>query len=145
MIRIVALCMLLAGCTGYTPHSVDFQGQPCLIPHKKYSFKLCQDLYFQIDGDVYSVPKGFVTDLASIPKFLWWYKAPNRFEHIAPAVVHDYFYRCTDGDSRKFADDVFYDMLVEQGAGKATAYKFWLAVRLFGWKHYNDKVECGKG
>lgn len=39
-----------------------------------------------------TVPKGFKTDLASVPRACWWFIAP--FDVARPGVVHDYLYWC---------------------------------------------------
>jgi hypothetical protein len=52
------------------------------------------------------VPVGFVTDLASIPKALWWWQSPHETT-MAPAIIHDYLYweqSCTKDE----ADAVMY-------------------------------------
>ena len=39
-----------------------------------------------------TVPKGFKTDLASVPRGIWWFIAP--FDIARAGVVHDYLYYC---------------------------------------------------
>lgn len=39
-----------------------------------------------------TVPKGFKTDLASVPRGIWWFIAP--FDVARAGVVHDYLYYC---------------------------------------------------
>ena len=69
--------------------------------------------------NVVSVPKGYITDLASVPRFCWAFFAP--FDVARAAVVHDILYEkintaykgekiLTKHDReryRKVADDVF--------------------------------------
>ena len=69
--------------------------------------------------NVVSVPKGYITDLASVPRFCWAFIAP--FDVARAAVVHDILYEkintaykgekiLTKHDReryRKVADDVF--------------------------------------
>lgn len=91
--------------------------------------------------DHLTIPKGFQTDFASIPKFLWGLMAPH--QAAAPAsVLHDYFY--TDHplglgglgmsmkEERLFADKLFRDILIEHGVSKFQAGVMYNAVRLFG-------------
>lgn len=79
---------------------------------------------------VITVPKGFLTDLASIPRFLWSVFPPDG-EYAKAAVVHDYLYRYPS-TSRQFADAVFDEAM---GVLGVKPWKRWLithAVRLFG-------------
>lgn len=45
--------------------------------------------YESDDGEVYVVPEGFKTDLASVPKFLWAIFPPD-WSYAKAAVLHDY-------------------------------------------------------
>ncbi len=85
------------------------------------------------------VPKGFVTDGASIPRFLWRvcghpYEAPQ----IAAAIYHDYHY--ATGVLPRYSADLFFRVMLEDcGVGFVRRWIFYFAVRLFGWRHYNKK------
>ena len=72
-------------------------------------------------GDVVRVPKGFVTDLASIP---WFARAFISISGRAakPALVHDYM--LTQGDPD--ADDVFDEAL---GVAGVVGWRRWAMVR----------------
>ena len=50
------------------------------------------------------VPKGFITDLASVPRFFWRLFPPGGVYNEA-AIIHDYLYD-TNCD-RRFADTMF--------------------------------------
>jgi hypothetical protein len=68
--------------------------------------------------DTITVPKGFVTDFASIPREFWT-EFPPTGEYKLAAVVHDYLYweqPCTKEQS----DDLFYIAMREQGVPLAT-------------------------
>ncbi|HYG61757.1 MAG TPA: DUF1353 domain-containing protein [Thermoanaerobaculia bacterium] len=55
--------------------------------------------------EIITVPKGFVTDLASIPRF-FWATFPKTGQYMSAAILHDYLYwdqRCT----REQADRIF--------------------------------------
>src|ERR1700681_1749562 len=49
-------------------------------------------------------PKGFVTDLASIPQILWSILRPDG-EYAYAAIIHDYLY-WEQTDPREYADDI---------------------------------------
>jgi hypothetical protein len=83
------------------------------------------------------VPEGFITDLASVPRF------PGMFLFFGgkarkSAVLHDYLYSVQA--DREFADAVFYAaMRNEEPAWRRGL--MWLGVRLGGWPYYlTDKA-----
>lgn len=91
------------------------------------------------DADAVVVPKGFVFDLASVPRVLWPVIGPAELS-LEAACVHDWLYATSGEDgrfSRKQADDLFRRMMSLYGV---TGWKSWAAyraVRLFGglvWK-----------
>jgi hypothetical protein len=99
-----------------------------------------------------TAPVGYTSDLASVPKFLWWLVAP--FDIARAAVIHDYLYDAIDAQSpctpilykkriRKAADDVFL-LAMTASEPKIANWKIKLcytAVRIFGGfniKGYNN-------
>lgn len=132
----IFLCIsLLMGCVHV--HQVNFINEVCIKPYKRYNYHTCDDMNVTIDGDSYVIPKNFETDLASIPRILWPFLAPQYSGFVAPAILHDYLYSSNMGVSRKFADEVLYSALIMEGVSPFTATKFYLAVRLFGSSHFN--------
>ena len=96
--------------------------------------------------NVISVPKRYITDLASVPRFCWAFIAP--FDVARAAVVHDILYEkintaykdgkiITKQDReryRKVADDVFKEGM-ESAVPEVPKWKIWSAynaVRVFG-------------
>ena len=96
--------------------------------------------------NVVSVPKGYITDLASVPRFCWAFIAP--FDVARAAVIHDILYEkintaykgekiLTKHDRekyRKVADDVFKEGM-ESAVPPVPKWKIWAAynaVRVFG-------------
>lgn len=83
------------------------------------------------------IPKGFETDFASIPRIFWNIIAPIG-KHTLPSILHDYLY--TEGYklniSRKKADKIFYDAMIESHVARITANIMWFCVRCFAFKHY---------
>lgn len=92
----------------------------------------------QIDSDIYTVPDRFITDLASIPRPLWFLWSPHESALIAPSILHDYFYAGRIKVTRKYADDVFYYHMLHEGIGKPQAFIFWWGVRVFGNSSFKD-------
>lgn len=90
-----------------------------------------------------TVPEGFITDFASIPRPFW--SIINPAGKIKPAaLVHDYLYSkqgvLDDATmSRKSCDQTFLEIMVVIKMGwfkRMTAYR---AVRLFGWIPWKKK------
>lgn len=87
---------------------------------------------YKEDGAGVVVPKGFVTDFASIPRFLWPILSPWDV-YCKACIIHDYLYR-TKTCSRKLADQTMYEAAIVIGTPKWKAKTLYIAVRLFGWK-----------
>jgi len=93
-----------------------------------------------------TVPAGFVTDLASIPRLVWSFYPPDG-PWVKAAVIHDFLYY-TQGDgiwgktvgvppgrrySRAESDAIFWEAMAELGIGLWGRFVIWSAVRLGGW------------
>lgn len=115
---------------------VEFITQPCLIPTEDNQFKLCDNMIVRLRNAFHSVPMGFKTDLASIPRIMWPVFSPGDYDTIAPAVLHDWHYCCESRVTRKWSDDIFYYGLREQGMGAFKAGIYWFGVRSIGWIYY---------
>lgn len=77
------------------------------------------------------VAAGFVSDGASIPRFLWSAVGPRYERATFPAAfVHDALY-AAELLPRRECDDIFYHHLRSRVTW-AKAYTYWLAVRMFG-------------
>ena len=84
-------------------------------------------------GYTVTVPAGFVTDYASIPRFLWRIAPPATGRHVWPAVLHDRLYRCPEEPvTRKFADEVFLDAMIQSRVPLWKRQAIYRAVRMFG-------------
>jgi len=80
------------------------------------------------------IPNNFYTDLASIPRIAYTL-FPRSDEYDLAATVHDYIYS-TGKYPRKTCDNVFKDLLILSKVKKKIANLMYMAVRLFGAKHY---------
>lgn len=108
------------------------------INRKKYV--ILEDLVLVDDefGEIV-VPKGFVTDYASVSVLQNLILAPI-FVLVADygdkaATVHDYLYTQAKL-SRKECDQVLYRALLAEGLEKWRATLFWLGVRVGGGSHF---------
>ncbi len=106
-------------------------------------FELLRDYKIKTSLGLITIPAGFQTDLASIPKIFWSLVSPLE-AHFPAAVLHDYFYRVPNARqkinngigfvdiTREVADEIF---LEEMGDLKIPGWKrfvMYYAVRLGG-------------
>ena len=78
-------------------------------------FELFSDYMYRTREYLIKVPKGFVTDYASIPKILRGIVLPYG-KHSGASVVHDWLYssNCNLGLSREKSDKIFLEILKEE-------------------------------
>jgi hypothetical protein len=110
----------------------SFVSERNVILHKNFSV----DIEVGDQKLKFTVPKGFITDGASIPRFLWAFFTPFEGDTLAAALVHDYLY--SQKYPRYLADWVLYNLLVTYNAGRIKAIIYLIVVRLCGGftKHY---------
>lgn len=96
-------------------------------------------------GETISVPAGFLTDFASVPRPLWWlYPRWGRYGNAA--VIHDFCY-WQQQYGRKQADDIFLEAMEVLEVGSFNRYLFYAAARLFGciaWRKNKRLKALGK-
>ncbi|WP_404417854.1 DUF1353 domain-containing protein [Brevundimonas vesicularis] len=100
------------------------------------------------------VPAGFVTDLTSIPRLVWSFYPPDG-PWVKAAIVHDFLYD-TQGDgrwndtvgvtrataySRKEADDILLEGMIERNVGRWERLVIWLAVNFGGQRGWDRAGE----
>lgn len=105
-------------------------------------WEVAVDLIYSSDVlDMYIiVPRGFVTDFASVPRLPFAYLIFGGVGHSA-AVIHDWLYspKSGKGVTRAEADEVFHEALVVCGISKWRAWMMWMGVRGMGWKFFKAK------
>lgn len=100
-------------------------------------WRLHADLVYEAsDGAIYTVPKGTETDCASIPR-IFWVIIPPVGAYDGPAILHDWLY-LTGVLSRKDADRLFLEAMIDCEVKEWTRTKMYYAVRIGGWKPWND-------
>jgi len=67
--------------------------------------KLTKPYTVTLNGISWTIPAGFVTDFASVPRWLWWI-VPPWGRYFPAAVVHDWLYSIQDRP-RENADKIF--------------------------------------
>ena len=108
---------------------------PLIMEHKSEDrWILKEEVEFHVgkypSDEVITVPEGFDTDLASIPK-LFWNILPPHGKYGKAAVVHDYCYRTACYD-RKKSDEIFLDGMKVLKVAKLKRRIIYYAVRWFG-------------
>ena len=85
--------------------------------------------------DIVQIPRGFVTDGASIPRCVWPIVGPPiRSNHFRAAVVHDWLCENAQSyDERLMGDAKFFALLRKYGVPRWKRSVMYLAVRLAGW------------
>ena len=120
----------------------------------KYPFTLVADFVYLWPGygkwkplDI-AVPKGYRTDLLSIPRPLWPLLSPFG-EGVWGAFPHDLLYGTqfslpgqSKGDARAMADQILFDAARDSGAPRWRSTLIWSGVRaggMFAWNDYNPQ------
>lgn len=79
--------------------------------YEPFEFYLSDD-----NSDVISVPAGFITDLASVPRIFWTLLPPDG-KYAKAAIIHDYLYD-NALRTKKEADKTFLDGMTVPGVPK---------------------------
>ena len=89
------------------------------------------DVGFEGSNDTITVPVGFVTDLASVPRPLWSI-LPQWGRYGNAAVIHDWLYWQQDRPRRE-ADYIMFEAMGVLGVHWLTRWFIYVALVLFGW------------
>jgi hypothetical protein len=100
-------------------------------------WRLEQDFIYKIDDErSIVVPKGFMTDGASVPSFLWSI-LPAWASYSRAAVVHDLLCHLINvgkphprAPTRKHADDLFHEAMIVCGTGPIVRTLMYIGVRI---------------
>lgn len=105
-------------------------------------FRLLQD--FSVVAPDYgrvTVPSGFITDFASIPRFALWYLDDDDPVILFASIIHDYLYTIR-GEiedrtlARQQVDELFRRMIMACGGRAAQAWVVYQSVRIGGGSHW---------
>ena len=88
-------------------------------------------------AEIVSVPQGFQTDFASVPRIFWIIIPPDG-EYTQAAVVHDYLYHTKKYD-REICDKIFIEAMGVLGVSLWKRKIMHRAVRMFGWIPWKKK------
>ena len=84
--------------------------------------------------EIILVPKGFITNFASVPRFFWSI-IPPWGKYGKAAVIHDYLYY-TKKYTRKRADEIFLEGMEVLGVSLWKRQVMYWAVRIFAKSYY---------
>ncbi|ECG6032325.1 DUF1353 domain-containing protein [Salmonella enterica subsp. enterica serovar Eastbourne] len=111
-----------------------------MLDHYRWRVYEPFEFYLSDDNrDVISVPAGFVTDLASVPRIFWTLLPPDG-KYAKAAIIHDYLYD-NALRTKKEADRIFLDGMRVLGVPEWKRIVMYLAVRWFGRGMYG-KERC---
>lgn len=89
------------------------------------------------DKTIDSVPAGFETDFASVPRLPVTFMLFGNIGHRA-ATWHDWAYK-TGAYPREECDAIFRELLIAEGVSTFRAYSMYIGVRVGGESHYKGK------
>lgn len=106
-----------------------------------HDWMLLEPLRYQVGNSttLILVPKGFVTDYASIPQIFWWYLSPHG-NYSEAATVHDFLYwsqKCT----KQQADNILMIAMKESRVSWADRKAIYEAVHLLGQKAWESNAD----
>ena len=99
-------------------------------PYDKYKFEVVEDLKVSLNCIDFTLPKGYTTDGASIPRIFWSLYPPYKPQWLTACVIHDYL--CSQAmhaqdkyEAYKLADLAFKESLEYLNVNKITIFIFY--------------------
>ena len=117
----------------------DIRLRKCTDPAAKLDwFEVCEDCSFSWGELQTVIPKGFITDFASVPRWLWSILPPHG-KMANAAILHDYLYDYRIGETqlgaqkaRLLADLQFVFNCRQVGVGSLQVWVVFAVLRVFG-------------
>lgn len=108
---------------------------------KEDRYILQSPLVFDADFATITIPAGFVTDYATVPRMPIIYLAYGNRAHKS-ATLHDYLYRigASPDLTRDRCDRLFKQSMLASGHARWIASGMWLGVRSLGWVFYKKRI-----
>ena len=105
-------------------------------PYDKYKFEVVEDLEVNLNCIDFTLPKGYKTDGASVPRIFWSLYPPYKPEWLTACVIHDYLCSQATHAQDKYkayelADLAFKESLEYLNVNKTTIFIFY---------HWCDKL-----
>ncbi len=101
------------------------------IEGKRPMWRTLEPVIFSDALSSFTIPEGFQSDLASVPRALWPIFPPYG-NHLRAAIVHDWLYS-NRLIARGRADALFLAAMKAYGTAGWRRWVMYLAVRAFGW------------
>ena len=135
MHRATSMLVVAIAC-GWSPAALPQQpiDPPVLKPFAdNREWVLMKDMTYRVGSSTFviTVPKGFVTDFASIPEVFWSVDLSPNGRYSKGAIVHDYLY-WTQGCTREQADNILDIAMKEHDVAFVTRSSVYGGVRLGG-------------
>lgn len=99
-------------------------------------FRLTKSFAISTSLRTFVIPKGFVTNFATTPKFMHWL-FPPRGKYERAALLHDYFCNVNNRytvlkEGKEVGDNLFYEIMKKDGVNLFTRLIFYYFVRWTG-------------
>jgi hypothetical protein len=121
--------------------TMELAPAPALVPFADMDYwYLSSDMTWTLPKSARTIliPRGFVTDFASVPTTFWaWMPPTGRYG--LPAIVHDWLY-WDQRMARSEADDVFGDALGDLDVSGWRHFVLYRSVRWFGGKYWRENT-----
>lgn len=105
--------------------------RPILKPFDKDKFELVQDYTYK---DI-TIPAGYKTNGANVPRMFWSVFPPNSPEYLSAVIMHDYL---CDKEQYKLADKTLKEMMSALGVSKLKVYIFYYSCRVYHKLRYGE-------
>jgi hypothetical protein len=140
--------ILAIAMAGMTAHAQQPITPVPLVPFAdSRQWMLASDLTYHIgqSDKVIVVPKGFVTDFASIPELFWSTGLSPQGPYSKAAIVHDWLY-WSQGCTKSQADNILVIAMKESGVSASTVTFIAVGLQLGGKRGWNqDTAERASG
>lgn len=119
----------------------DGYSELVLTPLDKYEehrrlYELKRDFHYRaLDGTVITVPMGYMTDLASVPRAFQAF-VPKDGRILKAAVVHDYMYTTAMFGDKRIADNLLKEGMIRLGVKPWRRVIIYHLVKWFGRGNY---------
>jgi len=100
-----------------------------LKPLPKHKYKVMTNYHYK---DI-TVPKGYTTNGANIPRLFWSFYPPNLSDIMEAVAVHDYL---CDKEQYAKADKYFKELLEYSSLKKFSVYILWGSVKIYHYIKY---------
>jgi hypothetical protein len=112
------------------------------VPNENFYVLTAPFEYMTYNEYLITVPKGFKTNFASVPRLAKAYIDDDDWQIREPSVIHDFLYSSSSkqlGYDRKEADGILFEAMVGLGMRRSKAALIYYILRLFGGANYEQR------